>query len=125
MTYILTKAQIQILRSRVRPGITVTRIMQAAVDAVISGNAKVAPNYLIMEKSQKVPLSRMSVKKRLPGIGSREMRQILDAYFKLDSHVNLQDQIDRLDGEIATMMNQTISRGTKKLATALKGNNHE
>ncbi len=120
MTYILTKAQIQILRSRVRKGITVTRIMRAAVDAVISGSAKVAPNYLILEKTQKVPLARMSVKKRLPGIGSREMRQILDAYFKLDSQVNLQDQINRLDAEIALMMNQTISRGTKKLAAALK-----
>ena len=116
MTYILTKAQIQILRSRVRPGITVMRIMQAAVDAVISGAANVAPDYLIQEKSQKVPLARMSVKKRMPGIGSREMRQILDAYFKLDSQVNLQDQIDRLDAEIALMLNQTISRGTKKIA---------
>ena len=120
MTYILTRAQIQILHSRVRKGITVMRIMQAAVDAVISGTAKVAPDYLIIEKSQKVPLARMSVKKRLPGIGSREMRQILDAYFKLDSQVNLQDQINRLDAEIALMMNQTISRGTKKIAAALK-----
>ena len=125
MTYILTKAQIQILRSRVRPGITVTRILRAAVDAVISGSAKVAPDYLIMEKSQKVPLARMSVKKRLPGIGSREMRQILDAYFKLDSRVDLQDQINRLDSEISVMMNQTVLRGTKKLAAALKGSNHE
>ena len=120
MTYILTRAQIQILHSRVRKGITVMRIMQAAVDAVISGTAKVAPDYLIIEKSQKVPLARMSVKKRLPGIGSREMRQILDAYFKLDSQVNLQDQINRLDAEIALMMNQTISRGTKKIAAAIK-----
>ena len=125
MTYILTKAQIQILRSRVRPGITVMRIMQAAVDAVISGAANVAPDYLIQEKSQKVPLSRLSVKKRLPGIGSKEMRQILDAYFKTDSQVNLQDLIDSLDAEIASMMNQTVSRGTKKLTAALKGCDHE
>ena len=125
MTYILTKAQIQILRSRVRPGITVMRIMRAAVDAVISGAAKVAPDYLILEKSQKVPLARLSIKKRIPGIGSREMRQILDAYFKLDSRVDLQDQINRLDAEISVMMNQTVSRGTKKLAAALNGCNHE
>jgi len=125
MTYILTKAQIQILHSRVRKGITVMRIMQAAVDAVVSGSAKVAPDYLVMEKNQKVPLARMSVKKRLPGIGSREMRQILDAYFKSGPQVNLQDQINRLDAEIALMMNQTVSRGTKKLAAALKGCSHE
>ena len=125
MTYILTEEQIKLLHSRVRKGITVTQIMQAAVDAVISGAVKVAPDYLVLEKSQKVPLSRLSVKKRLPGIGSKEMRQILDAYFKTDTQVNLQDQIDRLDAEIASMMNQTVSRGTKKLAAALKGCDHE
>jgi len=125
MTYILTKAQIQILHSRVRKGITVSKLLHLAVDAVISGAVKVAPDYLITEKSQKVPLARMSVKKRLPGIGSKEMRQILDAYFKLDSRVDLQDQINRLDSEISVMMNQTVSRGTKKLAAALKGSNHE
>lgn len=125
MTYILTKSQIQILHSRVRKGVTVMRIMQAAVDAVISGTAEVAPDYLILEKSQKVPLARMSVRKRLPGIGSKEMRQILDAYFKVDPQMNLQDQIDKLDAEIALMMNQTVSRGTKKLAAALNGCSHE
>ena len=125
MTYILTKSQIQILHSRVRKGIRVSQIMQAAVDAVTSGTVKVAPDYLVLEKSQKVPLSRLSVKKRLPGIGSKEMRQILDAYFKTDSQVNLQDLIDSLDAEIASMMNQTVSRGTKKLTAALKGCNHE
>lgn len=125
MTYILTKAQIQILHSRVRKGITVSQVLRTAVEAVISGTAKVAPDYLVMEKSQKVPLARLSVKKRLPGIGSREMRQILDAYFKLDSQVNLQDQIDKLDAEIAVMMNRTVSRGTKKLAETLGRCSHE
>ena len=125
MTYILTKAQIQILHSRVRKGITVSKLLHMAVDAVISGAAKVAPDYLIMEKSQKVPLARMSVKKRLPGIGSREMRQILDAYFKLDTQVDLQNQINRLDAEIALMMNQTITSGTKKRSALLCRCHHE
>ena len=125
MTYILTKAQIQILHSRVRKGITVSKLLHLAVDAVISGAVKVAPDYLITEKSQKVPLARMSVKKRLPGIGSKEMRQILDAYFKLDSQVDLQDQINRLDAEIALMMNQTIASGTKKITALLGRYPHE
>lgn len=125
MTYILTRTQIRQLRSRVRKGITVSKLLHAAVEAVVSGKAEVAPDYLILEKSQKVPLARMSVKKRLPGIGSKEMRQILDAYFKLDSQVDLQDQIDKLDAEIAVMMNRTVSKGTKKLSATLGRSNHE
>ena len=125
MTYILTKEQIQILHSRVRKGITVSKLLHMAVDAVVSGTAKVAPNYHVLEKSQKVPLARMSVKKRLPGIGSKEMRQILDAYFKLDSQINLQGQINKLDEEIQVMMNQAVARRTKKLSTVLRRCNHE
>lgn len=119
MTYILTKLQIQILRSRVRTGITVSKILQDAVNAVTSGKSEVAPDYLVMEKSQKVPLARMSIKKRLPGIGSKEMRQILDAYFRSDTPSDLQKEINRLDAEIALMMNHTIGTGSKKLAKVL------
>ena len=125
MTYILTKSQIQILHSRVRKGITVSKLLHMAVEAVVSGTVEVAPDYLMLEKSQKVPLARMSVKKRLPGIGSKEMRQILDAYFKLDPQITLQDQINKLDAEIALMMNQTVVGRTKRLATTLNGCNHE
>ena len=125
MTYILTKSQIQILHSRVRKGITVSKLLHMAVEAVVSGTVEVAPDYLMLEKSQKVPLARMSVKKRLPGIGSKEMRQILDAYFKLDTQITLQDQINKLDAEIALMMNQTVVGRTKRLATTLNGCNHE
>lgn len=119
MTYVLTKAQVQILHSRVRKGITVSKLLHAAVEAVLSGTVKVAPDYLDFEKRQKVPLARMSVRKRLPGIGSKEMRQILDAYFKLDSQVDLQYQIDKLDAEIAQVMNQTVAGRTKKLSAVL------
>ena len=125
MTYILTKSQIQILHSRVRKGITVSKLLHMAVEAVVSGTVEVAPDYLMLEKSQKVPLARMSVKKRLPGIGSKEMRQILDAYFKLDPQITLQDQINKLDAEIALMMNQTVVGRTKRLAATLNGCNHE
>ena len=125
MTYILTRQQIQKLHSRVRKGITVSKLLHAAVDAVISGAVKVAPNYLVLEKSQKVPLARMSVKKRLPGIGSKEMRQILDAYFSLDSQMDLQKQIDKLDEEIAVMMNKTVARRTEKLSEVLSRSKHE
>ena len=119
MTYILTRTQIQQLHSRVRKGITVSKILRAAVDAVVSGKAQVAPDYPIMEKREKVPLARMSIKKRIPGIGSVEMRQILDAYFRLEPS-GLQDQIDQLDAEIALMMNQTVARRTKRLAKRFK-----
>ena len=119
MTYILTRTQIQQLHSRVRKGITVSKILRAAVDAVVSGRAQVAPDYPIMEKREKVPLARMSIKRRIPGIGSAEMRQILDAYFRLEPS-GLQDQIDQLDAEIALMMNQTVVSRTKKLAKRLK-----
>lgn len=119
MTYILTRVQIQQLHSRVRKGITVSKILRAAVDAVVSGRAQVAPDYPIMEKREKVPLARMSIKKRIPGIGSVEMRQILDAYFRLEPS-GLQDQIDQLDAEIALMMNQTVVRRTKRLAKRFK-----
>ena len=125
MTYILTRQQIQKLHSRVRKGITVSKLLRTAVDAVISGAVKVAPNYLVLEKSQKVPLARMSVKKRLPGIGSKEMRQILDAYFSLDSQMDLQKQIDKLDEEIAVMMNKTVARRTEKLSEVLSRSKHE
>ena len=67
----------------------------------------------------------MSVKKRLPGIGSKEMRQILDAYFSLDSQMDLQKQIDKLDEEIAVMMNKTVARRTEKLSEVLSRSKHE